>query len=80
MHAVCLKGVYWETNFPKFRPDRTKTLTKLKPNEIFNDFAISWVAINEIEPDLFYFKDMDQKLTPNPIAPDHTKFVEVGAE
>ena len=34
-------------------------LTKLKPNKIFNDFAISWDPINEIDPDFFYFKDMD---------------------
>ena len=36
-----------------------KRLTKLKPNEIFNDFGISWDPINEIDPQFFYFKDMD---------------------
>ena len=48
----CLKGVYWESNFSKFDPI-ARRLTKLKPNEIFNDFAISWDPINEIDPDLF---------------------------
>ena len=72
-----MKGVYWESNF---EPDRTKTYEALKPNEICNDFAISWDPINEIDPDFFYFKDMDYKLTSNPIGPDHTKCVEVGAE
>ena len=36
-----------------------QTLTKLKPNEMFNDFAISWDTINEIDPVLFYFKGID---------------------
>ena len=31
-------------------------LTKLKPNEIFNDFAISWDSINEIDPNFFILK------------------------
>ena len=39
-----------------FRPDRTKT--KIKLNEIFNDFAISSDPINEIDADFFYFKEM----------------------
>ena len=73
MHAVFfgLKGAYWESNFP---------FKKLKPNSIFNDFAISWSPINEIDPDFFYFKYMGQKLTSNPIGPDHTKCSEVEAE
>ena len=36
-----------------------QTLTKLKPKEIFNDFSISLDQINEIDPGLFYFIDMD---------------------
>ena len=57
MHAVffCLKAVYWESNFDPI----ARRLTKLKPNEIFNEFAISWDPIYEIDPDFFYFKDMD---------------------
>ena len=35
-----------------------RILTKLKPNEIFNDFAISQDPINKIDLDIFYFKDM----------------------
>ena len=56
MDAVffCLKGVFRESNFPEFRSDRTK----LKPNESFNDFAISEDAINEINPNFFYFEDI----------------------
>ena len=53
---------------------------KIKSNEILNDLAISWDPINEIEPDLFYFKDMDQEITSDTIGPDRTKFVEVGAQ
>ena len=36
--------------------------------------------IDEIDPDFFYIKGMDQKITPNPIVPDRTKISEVGAE
>ena len=54
--------------------------TKLKPNEIFNDFSISRNQIKEIDPDLFYFKDMNQKTTLDPTGPDRTKIAEVGAE
>ena len=57
-----------------------RRLMNLKPNEIFNDFAISWEPINEIDPEFFYFKDMDYKLTLNSIGPDHMKCSEVGAE
>ena len=53
---------------------------RILPNEIFKDFAISCDSINEIDPDFFYFKDMDYKLTPNRIGPDHMKCAEVGAE
>ena len=69
----CLKGVYRESNF-------RRRLTKLKPNDSFSDFAVYWDPINEIDPDFFYFKVMDQKLTPSPIGPDDTKCTEVGAE
>ena len=55
MRFSCLKGVYWESNFDPI----ARRLTKLKTNEIFKDFAISWDRINEIDPDSFYFKDMD---------------------
>ena len=60
--------------------DKCKRFLKFRPDRIFNDFAISWAPINEIDPDFFYFKDMDQKLTPNSIGPEHTKCAEVGAE
>ena len=36
-----------------------RRLTKLKPNEIFNDSSISREPINEIDPDFFYLKDID---------------------
>ena len=70
--VFCLKGVYWESKLPKF--------TKLEPNEIFNDFAISREPINEIYSNFFYFKGMVYKITPKPIGPDWTKIFEVGAE
>ena len=48
----CLKGVHWESNFdPNAR-------TKLEPNEIFNDFAISREPFDEIDSNFFYFKGM----------------------
>ena len=47
----CLKGVYWESN--------ARRLTKLEPNEIFNDFAISREPFDEIDSNFFYFKGMD---------------------
>ena len=51
------KGVYLESKLPKFRPERTKAY--LKPNEIFNDFAISRELFDEIDANFFYFKDMN---------------------
>ena len=53
---------------------------KKKPNENFNDFAISQYPIDEIDSNLFYFKGMDQKTTPDPIEPDRKKFAEDEAE
>ena len=52
MRFFCLKGVYWKSNFDPI----ARRLTKLKPNEIFNDFAISWDPIIEIDPDFFILK------------------------
>ena len=54
-------------------------LTKLEPNEIFNDFAISREPFDEIDSNFFIWK-VDYKITPNPIGPDRTKISEVGAE
>ena len=39
---VCLKSVYWELKLPNAR-----SLTKLEPTEIFNDFAISREPFDE---------------------------------
>ena len=47
------------------------------PNEIFNDIAISREPFDEMDSNFFYFKGMDQKITPKPIGP---KISEVGAE
>ena len=63
-------------NCENFDPN-ARRLTKLEPNEIFNDFAISWDLFDEIDLNCFYFKGMDQKMTPKP---DRTKISEVGAE
>ena len=52
-------------------------LTKLEPNEIFNDFAISREPFDAIDSNFFYFKGMDYK---KKTRPDRTKFCEVGAE
>ena len=54
----CLKGVYWETKLPNFDPN-SRRFTKLEPNEIFNDFAISREPFDEIDSNFFYFKGMD---------------------
>ena len=50
--GFCLKGVYCQN----FNPN-ARRFTKLEPNEILNDFAISWEPFDEI--DFFYFKGMD---------------------
>ena len=42
-----------------------RRLTKLEPNEIFNDFAISREPFDEIDSNFFYFKDMDSKIPPD---------------
>ena len=55
----------------------TRIFTKIKPNEIFNDFAISGDTINEMNPVFFCFKDKDYKITPDPVGPARTKFAEV---
>ena len=47
---------------------------------MFNDFAISWEPIDEIDSNFFYFKGMDQEITPKPIGPEHLKISEVRAE
>ena len=58
----CLKGVYWESKlrlvYRNFDPN-VRRLTKLEPNEIFNDFAISREPFDEIDSNFFYFKCMD---------------------
>ena len=36
-----------------------RRLSKLEPNKIFNDFAISREPIEEIDSNFFYFKGMD---------------------
>ena len=66
-------------NCQHFDPN-ARRLTKLEPNEIFNDFAISREPFDEIDSNFFYFKGMDKKITPNPIGPERTKISEVGAE
>ena len=43
----CLKGVYWES--------------KLEPNEIFNDFAISREPFDEIDSNFFILKVWTRK-------------------
>ena len=65
-------------NRRNFDPN-ARRVTKLEPNEIFS-FSISQDPIDEIDPGVFYFKDMDLKIPPDPTGPDRTKFFEVGAE
>ena len=72
----CLKG---NPNCQNFDPN-ARRFTKLKPNEIFNDFAISREPFDEIDSNFFYFKGIDQKITPDPDGPDRMKTTEVGAE
>ena len=36
-----------------------RRLTKIKPNEIFKDYAISRQPIDEINSNFFYFKGME---------------------
>ena len=66
-------------NCENFDPN-ARRLTKLEPNEIFNDFAISREPFDEIDSNFFYFKGMNQKITPKPIGPERTKIAEVRAE
>ena len=51
----CLKAAYRESKFRNFRSERTK----IKPNEIFTNFAISREPLDEIDL--------------NPTGPDRTK-------
>ena len=53
----CILGIekYWES---KFDPN-ARRLTKLEPNEISNDFAISRETFDEIDSNFFNFKGMD---------------------
>ena len=46
----CLKDVYWD-----FDPT-ARRFTKLEPNEIFNDFAISRELFDEIDSNFFILK------------------------
>ena len=57
-----------------------RRLTKLEPNETFNDFAISREPLDEIDSMFFYFKGMDYKIIPQPVGPHRTKISEVGAD
>ena len=45
-------------NCQNFEPN-ARMLTKLGPNEIFNDFAISREPFDEIDSNFFYFNGMD---------------------
>ena len=55
-------------NCQNFDPN-ARRFTKLEPNEIFNDIAISRQPFDEIDSNFFYFKGMDArrfpKLEPN---------------
>ena len=42
-----------------------RILTKIKPNEIFNEFAIPREPIDEIDSNFIYFKDMNKKIPPD---------------
>ena len=58
-----------------------RRLTKLKLNDILNDFSISEHPTDRrIGSDIFYFKDFDQKISPDPNGPDRTKTTEIGAK
>ena len=78
----CAKVMYTKTQERVKIIEGARRLTKLEPNEIFNDFAISREPFDEIDSNFFYFEGMDQKITPNPIGPEdfRTKISEVGAE
>ena len=55
----CVGKVYTgNRNCQNFDPN-ARRLTKLEPNEIFNDFAISREPFDEIDSNFFYFKGMD---------------------
>ena len=66
-------------NCLNFDPN-ARRFTKLEPNEMFNNFAISREPFDEIDSNFFYFKGMDKEITPNPIGPERTKISEVRAE
>ena len=44
--------MYRRTRISQNSDPIAQRLTKVKPNEIFNDFAISWDPINEIDPEI----------------------------
>ena len=73
-----MKGVYWESKL-HFDPN-ARRLTKLEPNEIFNDFSITRKPFDKNDSNFFDFKGMDEKITPKTIGPYRTKISEVGAE
>ena len=49
---------YGNRNCQNFDPN-ARRLTKLEPNEIFIEFAISREPFDEIDSNFFYFKDMN---------------------
>ena len=55
--SVC-KVYTGNRNCQNFDPN-ARRLTKLEPNEIFNDFGISREPFDEIDSNFFYFKGMD---------------------
>ena len=47
-----------------------RKLTNIKSNEIFNGFALSRQPFDEIDSNIFDFKDMNQKIPPDLDPPD----------
>ena len=66
--------------FIRHQKINARTLKKLEPNEIFNNFAISREPFDEIDSNFFDFKGMNKNITPKPIGPDRAKISEVGAD
>ena len=61
----CLRSLQNFTNVARI-------LTKLNPNEIFNDFPIFQEQVDRIDSRFFYFKGMNLEIIPDPIGPNRT--------
>ena len=65
-----MKGVYWESKLRNFRPKDLRSQSRMKFLVCFLYLRIGLMKSIQV---LFYLKDMDQKIPPDPTGPDRTK-------